>query len=125
MVFWGLWGFFPKITTRYLEPRHAIIYEVVGAIGLAVIVLGLNGFHVEVQPKGIAFATLTGTLGFLGAFCFLTAASKGPITLVATLSSLYPVISVVLAVVILHEPLSARQCVGIGLAIVSMVLVAA
>lgn len=124
MGFWGLWGFLPKITTRYLEPRHAIVYEVMGAIVLAIVMLGINGFQLAVEPRGIAVAVSTGVLGFLGAFCFLTAVSTGPVTLVATLSSLYPVISVILAVSILHESLSVRQGIGIGLAIASMILIA-
>jgi transporter family protein len=125
MFFWGLWGFIPKITTRYLQPSHAIVYEVAGGIVLAAIVLWLNGFQVEVQPRGMILAMLTGMLGFLGALCFLTAASRGPVTLVASLSSLYPVLSVGLAVLILHETLSLRQSIGIALAIVAMILVAA
>ncbi len=38
-------------------------------------------------------------LGFLGAFCSLNPVSRGSVALVATLSTLYPVVSVILAVV--------------------------
>jgi bacterial/archaeal transporter family protein len=68
---------------------------------------------------------MTGMLGFLGAFCFLNAVSTGPVTLVATLSALYPAISVLLAVFWLHEPVTLRQGIGIALAFAAMVLVAA
>jgi bacterial/archaeal transporter family protein len=125
LIFWGLWSFIPKITTRYLEPRSAIIYEVGGAILLAIVFLFLLNFQVDVHPKGIALALTTGMLGFLGAFCFLVAVSKGPVTLVASLSSLYPALSVLLAVTLLHEALTLRQGFGIALAIVSIILVAA
>jgi transporter family protein len=121
---WGFWGFIPKITTRYLEPRSAIVYEVMGAVALALIVLISLNFRVEVHPKGIALASLTGMLGFLGAFCFLNAVTRGPVTLVATISALYPVVSVILAVTFLHEPMSLQQTFGIALALVAMILVA-
>jgi bacterial/archaeal transporter family protein len=125
LLCWGVWSFIPKITTRYLSPQSAIIYEVLGAIFLAVFALARLKFQPEVHAAGILLAMITGMLGFLGAFCFLTAVATGPVTLVATLSALYPALSVLLAVTILHEPLTLRQGVGILLAFTAMILVAA
>jgi transporter family protein len=122
---WGLWGFIPKITTSYLDPKSAIVYEVAGGICLAVVTLFSLHFQPAVHPKGIALAVVTGMLGFLGAFCFLNAVSRGPVALVATLSALYPVVSVVLAIVVLNESITFKQGAGIALAILSMILVAA
>ncbi|MBD2004650.1 MULTISPECIES: EamA family transporter [Cyanophyceae] len=125
LVVWGFWGFIPKLTTTYLQPKSAIVYEVVGALILGIIVLVSSRFQLDVHPKGIAFAITTGMLGFLGAFCFLMAVSRGPVTLVATMSALYPVISILLAVFILHESVTLQQSVGIALAILAMILVTA
>lgn len=125
LVFWGLWGFLPKITTTYLPPRSAIIYEVLGAIVLAIAMLFSLNFQPQVHPIGIGLAMTTGMLGFAGAFCFLTAVLTGPVTLVATISALYPVVSVFLAIAFLHESLTLKQSIGIALALLSMILVAA
>jgi bacterial/archaeal transporter family protein len=125
MLCWGVWGFVPKLTTRYLSPQSAVIYEVVGAIGLAVMVLISLKFQPDFHPMGIFLAIITGMLGFLGAFCFLNAVTTGPVTLVATISALYPVISVLLAVAFLHESITLRQGFGIALALAAVVLVAA
>ena len=124
-MFWGLWSFIPKITTQYIEPRSAVVYEVGGAILLAIFVLFSLKFQLDIHPIGIALAITTGMLGFLGAFCFLIGVSKGPVTLVTPLSSLYPAVSVLLAVTVLHEGLSLKQGVGIALAIMSVILIAA
>lgn len=123
-MLWGLWGFLPKITTRYLEPKSAIVYEVIGSILLAAIALVSLQFRLDVHPTGIALAIATGMLGFLGAFFFLNAVSRGPVTLVATLSGLYPIVTIVLAMLVLHETVTVRQGVGIALALLSMILVA-
>jgi transporter family protein len=123
-VLWGFWAFIPKITTKYITPRSAILFEVLGGIMLAVIVLISFKFKPDIHPKGVLLATTTGILGFAGALCFLYAASKGPISLVAVLSSLYPVIAVVLAAVFLGEAISLKQVVGIILALGSMILIA-
>jgi bacterial/archaeal transporter family protein len=121
---WGFWAFIPKITTRYLNPSSAIVYEAAGSLCLAFLTLLSLRFQPQVHPQGIGLAFITGLLGFGGAFCFLTAVSQGPVALVATISALYPVVSVVLAVVILHEPLTLKQTIGIAIALLAMVLVA-
>lgn len=125
LVAWGLWSFIPKLTTTYLEPKSAIIYEVLGGMLLGLLILFNLGFQPEVHPKGIALAILTGMLGFVGAFCFLNAVSKGPLAIVATVSALYPAVSVILAALLLHETLTVKQGIGIVLALLAMILVAA
>lgn len=125
LLFWGFWSFIPKITTKFIDPKSAIVYEAIGSIVLAIIILSSLNFQPAVHPKGIVLAIITGTLGFLGAFCFLNAVARGPVALVATLSALYPAISIVLANVFLHETLTLKQGMGIALALLSVILVTA
>ena len=120
---WGLWSFIPKITTKYISPKSAILFEVVGGILIGIIVLFSLNFKMDLHPKGVLLATTTGILGFSGALCFLYAASKGPISLIALLSALYPIITIVLAVVFLNESISIKQGLGIFLGLVAMVLI--
>lgn len=121
---WGIWGFLPKLTVLYINPKSAVIYEALGGMILVCIMLILPGFRPEIHPKGIALALTTGLVGFCGALFFLMAVARGPITLVVTLSALYPVISILLAMVILHESITIRQGIGIALALCSIVLIA-
>jgi drug/metabolite transporter (DMT)-like permease len=65
-------------------------------------------------------------LGDTGANIMLTLASgSGEDALVAVLASLYPVVTVVLAGVVLRERLSATQAAGVGAALVGVALVSA
>lgn len=123
-VLWGLWSFIPKITTRYISPRSALLFEVVGGMMVAAVVLLSFRFRPDIHPVGVLLALTTGILGFLGALCFLYAASRGPISLITVLSALYPVITVALAMVLLKEPLSIKQVVGIVLGLAGMILIA-
>lgn len=125
LLCWGLWGFIPKLTTRYLDSKSAIVFEVVGAIVLGIVMLSSLHFRPDTHPKGVALAITTGMLGFLGAFCFLNALTKGPVTLVATISAFYPVISIALAMVVFQETVTLRQGIGIVLALVALGLIAA
>jgi len=122
-VLWGLWSFFPKITTKYISPRSAILFEVLGGMLVAIIVLFSLKFKPDIHPKGVLLAISTGILGFAGAFCYLYAASKGPISLIAVVSALYPVIAIVLAVIFLNESISIKQGVGIVLGLGGMILI--
>lgn len=125
LIVWGFWGFIPKLTTHYLSPRSAVVYEVLGGLLLALIVLASSKFQLDFHPQGSVYAIITGMLGLLGAFCFLLAVSKGPVTLVATLSALYPVVSILLAIFILQESVTFKQWVGIAMAVLAMILVTA
>lgn len=125
MLFWGFWGFIPKITTKYLDPKSAIVFEVVGAMVLGIVILSSLRFQPDLHPKGVALAITTGMLGFLGAYCFLKAVSQGPVILIATISALYPVISIALAMMMLNETITLKQGIGIVLALVAIGLIAA
>ena len=121
-VLWGLWSFIPKITTKYISPKSAILFEVLGGIIFAIIVLISLQFKPDFHPKGALLAISTGSLGFAGALCFLYAASKGPISLVAVLSALYPILAIVLAMFFLNETITIKQGLGIVLGIGAMIL---
>lgn len=125
LLCWGIWGFIPKITTHYISPKSAIIYEVIGAIILGIIALFHLQFQPDTHPKGIILAISTGMLGFLGAFCFLNAVSKGPVTLVSTLAALNPVVSIFLAILFLQETLTIQQGIGMAFAVLAMILITA
>lgn len=120
---WGLWSFIPKITVRYISPKSAIVYEVLGGMCVATLVLYSLNFRPDVHPNGVALALTTGVLGFLGALCFLFAVSEGPVSLIVSLTALYPVISIVLAICILKEPITLKQGIGIIFALTAMFLV--
>jgi bacterial/archaeal transporter family protein len=124
LFMWGFWGFLPKLTTAYIDPKSAVIYEALGGFTIGAIALIALNFQIDFHPKGSGLAFITGMLGLIGAFCFLLAMSKGQVAIVATLSALYPVVSILLAVIFLHESIHIQQWIGIALAVLAMVLVA-
>lgn len=124
VLLYGLWSFFPKLTVRDLSPSSAVLYEVLGSIIFGAIALVIMGFQVQFHPRGALFGILTGFCLVLAGFTYLVAASRGPVALVATVSSLYPVITLVLASLVLGETITIRQGCGIVLAVISVVLMA-
>lgn len=123
-IFWGLWGFIPKLTLRTISPFSAMFFEAIGGLIVAVIALAVFGSRLELSRQGVSLALATGVFGILGAWTYLHGVSMGKVSLVASFTALYPILSIVLAIVLLGETLTGRQGVGILLALVSMVLIA-
>ncbi len=124
LLLYGFWGFFPKLAVNHISPRSALVYEVGGALLVGLIVLGMVQFKPDVHPKGILFAALTGITGMLGTLFFFSAVDKGKVSVVVSMTALYPLISIALAVLVLHEPISAKQAAGMALALVAIFLLA-
>lgn len=124
LALWSIWGFLPKITTKYLPPRSVLVYEVLGALLLGIVVLATMKFRPAFHIAGSSLAILTGVVGFGGGLAYLYAASKGPISLVSVVTAMYPAIVVIAAYFFLGETLTVKQIIGFCFAIVSIVLLA-
>lgn len=112
LVCWGIWGFVPKITTMYISPMSAMVYETIGALIVGFVVLTLVDFRPDVHIKGICLAISTGIIGLTGALCFLFAVKSGKVSVVAMFTALSPVITVALGCLVLKEPLTLKEGLG-------------
>ena len=124
LIIYGFWGFFPKIAVSYINPQSALVFEVAGALIVGLFVLGLSGFQPQTHPKGVIFALLTGIAGMVGTLFYFAAASKGKIAVVVSMTALYPLITIILAALILREPITLKQVCGMLFALVAIVLFA-
>jgi transporter family protein len=122
LVCFGLWGFLPKIAVRYISPRSALVYEVLGVVTVGCIVLLTVGKGISTDVRGTLPAVLTGIFGTVGFLSFLYAVNEGSVSVIATLTALYPAITIALAMVFLKETVTLRQLAGIGLAILSVII---
>jgi transporter family protein len=79
--------------------------------------------HWHLRPLIFWAAVGGGTLNGLGALTSFTALeSGGKASVVISLISLYPLVTVAFAVTFLHERLTVVQTIGVGLAIVAAIL---
>ena len=122
LLIYGFWGFFPKLAVSYINPQSALVYQVVGGMLVGLLVLFLVGWRPETHPLGILFALLTGITGVLGTLFYYAAASRGNISVVVSMTALYPIITICLAFLFLHEPLTVKQVIGMIFAIAAIVL---
>jgi len=122
MFLFGLWGFFPKIAVAYLDPRSAMVYHALGTMLVGLLVLFSLNLQPNFHPRGMLFALLTGIAGFAGTLFFFTAASRGRISLVVSITALYPLVTILLAAIFLKEPLTLKQLTGMACAIIAILL---
>ena len=122
MICWGIWGFIPKITTRYINPLSASVFEGLGSAIFALIILFTLSFKPEIHPKGVSLAFITGLLGMLGALFYLFAMPKGKVSVIATLVALNPVITIAMAYFFLKEPITLKEGAGMVFAFIAIVL---
>ena len=123
-LIFGFWGFFPKLAVNHIRPQSALVYEVAGAMLVGLATLFLIHFQLDVHPKGILFAVLTGITGMVGTLFFFAAVREGPVSVVVSMTALYPLITICLAATLLHEPVTLKQAAGMVLAIAAIVLFA-
>jgi drug/metabolite transporter (DMT)-like permease len=104
-------GMWPLVASRLLS---VVLF---GAIGLA------TRQSVRMPQRIVLLAGVCGIIDMLANALYLLAARDGPLSLVVTLSSLYPASTVLLARVILHERLNGWQISGVACALAAVVLI--
>ena len=125
VALWGAWGLQSKIITDRMSPW---MNQVLFPLGLIPAVLwtlrSKNVRRTTAEPrKGIWYAFLTGVLGGSGNVAFyLALAAGGKASIVVPLVGLAPLVTVVLALVILKEKLTKAQIAGLGFALISIYL---
>ena len=79
---------------------------------------------VSVGSAGFNYAIIAGVMMALGAVAFYVALQTGKAIVIVPLTSLYPVVTIMLSYLILHEQISLTKGIGIVLAVVALVLMA-
>ncbi len=119
LVLWGVWGVLGKAAARVLPFETVYLVGVLGHLGTVLVVLTATGFRVPWQPVGWAWALGAGLCTSVGLLCFYGALAGGKAAVVVPLTSLYPVVTVLLSRLILQETLTPRHLAGIALALLA------
>ncbi|MBS1842371.1 MAG: DMT family transporter [Acidobacteria bacterium] len=128
ILVWGAWGALSKVASANVDTNTNQIFFTVGLLPLIVAVLLKSKTLRAGQNRraGIGWAFLTGILGGTGNLAFfqsLVIGGKAAIVIPAT--GLFPLVTVLLAAVFLHERLGNLQKVGVVLALAAIYLLSA
>ena len=120
ILVWGAWGAVSKVSSDGVDADTNQVLFTFGLLPLVLLVwrsprISAGG---EGKRAGIGWAFLTGILGGTGNIAFFHALSLGgKASVVSPVTALFPLVTVVLAVTLLHERLGNAQKAGLVLAL--------
>jgi uncharacterized membrane protein len=97
----------------------------IGSLGLGAVVGLATRTSLRMAPRPVRWTAVAGTFDVSANALFILAAARGQLSIVAPISALYPVSTVLLALGIDRERVRIVQLAGLALAAVALVLVAA
>ncbi len=121
---WGVWGFLSKVAAQQLPPPAVYAITILGHLAALGYLLAGPGLMIPWQPWGWAAALAAGVSMAFGLLCFLHALGGGAAAVVVPLTSLYPVLTVILSLIFLRETVSLRQGAGVACALAAVWLLA-
>ncbi|MBT3408764.1 EamA family transporter [Candidatus Woesearchaeota archaeon] len=122
LLIWGVGSFLPKISTNYISPKSALMFEVIGTLILGLIVFFFNKESIDFNYIGSNVAIIAGFLGILGSFTFLLALKKGNANTTIAITSLYPLLAILLSSFFFKEALKINHIFGIVFSIIAIYL---
>jgi uncharacterized membrane protein len=97
-----------------------LLFARVTSVSLFSVLAWSRGRHISMPSTAVHMAAGGGVLDMLANLLYLLASRQGPLSLVVTLSSLYPASTVLLAWLVLHERLTVQQWGGVLLALIAI-----
>lgn len=121
---WGAWGVVSKIASEGVDADTNQIFFTIGLLPLLVVVLRSPRIRGGKNRRaGIAWAFFTGILGGTGNIAFFHAlVIGGKASIVSPVTALFPLVTVILAITLLHERIGTTQKIGLALALVAIYL---
>jgi transporter family protein len=122
IALWGIAGLLQKISTNHISGEFSTLCFLLAFLPVAALLLILQPLHQLPSLNTWLLAAALGLSFSLGNMAILIAfANAGKASVITPLSGLYPVVSVPIAIVFLGEHITAREWLGIGLALASVV----
>lgn len=123
VVCWGGWALLSKLGSQEIPPETMQYLFAIGTVPIAIVLLAMRRGRLEKNAKGIFYGVTNGVLSGIGGLALFAAYHTGGDTsLITCASALYPLVTVLLAAVVLHERLRAVQFVGLAFAAAAFVI---
>jgi transporter family protein len=118
---WGVWGLAAKFAVKQIG-MQLLVWGQLATLALFPLyfILFKELLPLKLDATGIGWALVTGVLGALGTLFLYLTLRAAPTSTVIPLSSLYPVVTVILAYIFLQEELSPTRLLGVGCALAAV-----
>jgi transporter family protein len=122
IIAWGTWGFVAKLGADRIAPGPLQILATAGTLPLALLAFVQLHMRLERDARGISYSVLNGVLSGIGLLAYYAAASRGKVSVVGPVTSLFPLLTVGLAFLFLGERLNRVQVAGVALSLVAIAI---
>lgn len=124
LLIYGVWGFLAKFISAELNAPSMLIYSLLGsALGIPIYIFSYrNSFSFQWENGWTYLAILVGMFTSLGAFFFFNAIAQGEASKVVVITSLYPIITAILAFIFLQESITLTKIIGILFCLVGIMI---
>ena len=119
---WGLGSFFGKIALMRDIPYRVYFFEGIGTITVLTSLIIFKRQEIFTDFTVNPYALLMGLTWGIGTIIFIIALQPAKLSALVPLTAVYPAVTVILGVIVLHERLDLREILGILFAIVTVVL---
>jgi drug/metabolite transporter (DMT)-like permease len=121
ITLWGLSGFLQKVATNHLPAEAAALVYLSAFVPVGVFFALREPWPAAISPGTWALVLALGFFLAFGNFAVLAAFARGgKASVITPLGSLYPIVSVPVAMLLLRETIGTREILGIGLALASV-----
>jgi uncharacterized membrane protein len=121
----GLFVYFLGLGSRAGDPWSTLVGARVGSLTVLLVIAGALRAPVRIPRASLLAVAAVGVADVTANACFAVASRHGLLALVSVLGSLYPVVTVLLAHVVLGERLTRVQQVGVAVALGGVAAIAA
>lgn len=120
---WGGWALLSKVGSGEIPPETMQYLFTLGTIPIAILLLVARRGRLEKSAKGIMYGIANGILSAAGGLALFAAYHVGGgTTLITCATALYPLVTVLLAGLVLRERLGGVQWIGLGFAAIAIVI---
>jgi transporter family protein len=122
LITWGIAGLLQKLSTNHFSAETALVWLMVGFFLLDPWLYPQESI-LTYSSRSLIFALLSSLLNALGAWALLAAMKHGgKASIVVPFTALYPLVTVCLAPLLLHESITLSQGAGVACALIAVVL---
>jgi drug/metabolite transporter (DMT)-like permease len=123
LVLWGASGVTQKLATNRISSELSFLWFAYAMLAISVLLALTVPMHWHVGRLIFWLSVIGGTLNGLGALTsFAALESGGKASVVISLISLFPLVTVAAAIVFMHERLTMAQVIGIAFALAAAIL---
>lgn len=123
-ISWGISDFFAAKSAKSIGSILAsTLVNISGALLFAIIFVLFFRSHTQIPATGFWYTAGSAIMLSFGAATFFVALEAGPVSIVSPLTSMYPLGTTALALLLFHARLTARELAGIALTLLGIITV--